>query len=153
MRASPTLRSEVKVKAYMDSVQMTLSSPSHYRDAHLDVDFNGRSATLDTQRLVLTRKEYELLLLLVQNAGEIIPREAHARLGFAQRDAHAHPRYAYSQAAQEARGVQLAVHRNRFRNRLQISAVPHHPDLPVRFATFGGGPHSMMCTDLKGEGT
>lgn len=59
----------------MDSAQMTLSSPSHYRDAHLDVDFNGRSATLDAQRLVLTHKEYELLLLFVQNAGEIIPRE------------------------------------------------------------------------------
>jgi DNA-binding response OmpR family regulator len=55
---------------------MTLSSPSHYRDAHLNVDFNSRSATLDSQRLVLTGKEYELLSLFVQNAGEVIPREA-----------------------------------------------------------------------------
>ncbi len=33
-------------------------------------------AMLDARRMVLTRKEYELLSLLVQNAGEIIPREA-----------------------------------------------------------------------------
>ena len=33
-------------------------------------------AAVDSRRIVLTRKEYELLSLLVQNAGEIIPREA-----------------------------------------------------------------------------
>jgi len=60
----------------MDSVQLAMTSPSHYHDAHLVVDFDGGSATLDGQRLVLTRKEYELLLLFVQNAGEVIPREA-----------------------------------------------------------------------------
>jgi DNA-binding response OmpR family regulator len=32
-------------------------------------------ATLDAHHLMLTRKEYELLSLLVQNAGEIVPRE------------------------------------------------------------------------------
>jgi two-component system alkaline phosphatase synthesis response regulator PhoP len=40
------------------------------------MDFNDRSATLDGRRLVLTRKEYELLFLLVQNAGEVMPHEA-----------------------------------------------------------------------------
>jgi DNA-binding response OmpR family regulator len=40
------------------------------------VDFARASASLDARRIVLTRKEYELLSLLVQNAGEIIPREA-----------------------------------------------------------------------------
>src|SRR5205814_3426628 len=35
-----------------------------------------QSASLDSDRMVLTRKEYELLSLLVQHAGEIIPREA-----------------------------------------------------------------------------
>src|ERR1700730_6120056 len=47
-----------------------------YQDPHLEVDFVRASATLDARRMVLTRKEYELLSLLVQNAGEIIPREA-----------------------------------------------------------------------------
>ena len=60
----------------MDSVQLTMTSPPHYHDAHLDVDFSDRSAALDGQRLVLTRKEYQLLFLFVQNAGEVIPREA-----------------------------------------------------------------------------
>src|SRR5260370_39582490 len=59
----------------MDSAPITSNSPSLYRDDHLEIDFNGRSVTLDSQRMVLTRKEYELLLHLVQNAREIIPRQ------------------------------------------------------------------------------
>jgi DNA-binding response OmpR family regulator len=47
-----------------------------YRDEHLTLDFDQQTATLDAQRMVLTRKEYDLLSLLVQHAGEIIPREA-----------------------------------------------------------------------------
>src|ERR1700676_1395600 len=47
-----------------------------YQDPHLEVDFVRASATLGARGMVLTRKEYELLSLLVQNAGEIIPREA-----------------------------------------------------------------------------
>lgn len=47
-----------------------------YNDTHLQVDFARASAALDARRMVLTRKEYELLSLLVRNAGEIIPRDA-----------------------------------------------------------------------------
>ena len=47
-----------------------------YRDEHLALDFDQQSVILDSQRMVLTRKEYDLLALLVQHAGEIIPREA-----------------------------------------------------------------------------
>jgi two-component system alkaline phosphatase synthesis response regulator PhoP len=47
-----------------------------YLDSHLEVDFQKTSAALDTRRLTLTRKEYELLTMLVKNAGEIIPRNA-----------------------------------------------------------------------------
>ena len=57
----------------MDSVQITSKVP--YQDAHLDLDFNRNFAVLDSRRLVLTRKEYQLLALLVENAGEIMPRE------------------------------------------------------------------------------
>jgi two-component system, OmpR family, alkaline phosphatase synthesis response regulator PhoP len=49
---------------------------SRYEDSHLEVDFAHGSASVDSRRIVLTRKEYELLSMLVQNAGEIIPREA-----------------------------------------------------------------------------
>jgi two-component system phosphate regulon response regulator PhoB len=42
----------------------------------LAVDFDQQSAALDTARMALTRKEYDLLALLVKHAGEIIPREA-----------------------------------------------------------------------------
>ena len=47
-----------------------------YRDEHLSMDFDQQAAALDTERMILTRKEYDLLALLVQHAGEIIPREA-----------------------------------------------------------------------------
>src|ERR1700743_806660 len=51
------------------------SIPS-YNDEHLTIDFDRQAAVLDNQRMTLTRKEYDLLALLVQHAGEIIPREA-----------------------------------------------------------------------------
>jgi DNA-binding response OmpR family regulator len=50
-------------------------SPYRYQDTHLEMDFMRKYASLDTHRLVLTRKEYDLLALLVANAGEIIPRQ------------------------------------------------------------------------------
>ena len=53
----------------------TKSAPP-YRDEHLVLDFAQQTAAVDTHRLVLTRKEYDLLALLVQHAGEIIPRNA-----------------------------------------------------------------------------
>jgi len=46
-----------------------------YEDAHLEIDVAEHTAFLDSRRLRLTRKEYDLLLLLVQNAGEVIRRE------------------------------------------------------------------------------
>ena len=59
----------------MDFVQMMSNAPSRYQDAHLEVDFDCRIATLDSQRLALTRKECDLLVLLVLNAGAIMSRE------------------------------------------------------------------------------
>jgi DNA-binding response OmpR family regulator len=55
--------------------QTASNSPYRYQDSHLEVDFVRKSASLDSHRLILTRKEYELLALLVENAGEIIPRQ------------------------------------------------------------------------------
>ena len=47
-----------------------------YRDEHLVMDFAQQAVMLDSVRMTLTRKEYHLLALMVQQAGEIIPREA-----------------------------------------------------------------------------
>ena len=56
--------------------EMMLASALHFRyqDAHLEIDVADKLALLDSHRLPLTRKEYELLLLLVENAGEVVPR-------------------------------------------------------------------------------
>ena len=60
----------------MGTIPVAINSVPSYRDEHLLLDFDKQVATLDSQRMVLTRKEYDLLALLVQHAGEIIPREA-----------------------------------------------------------------------------
>ena len=52
------------------------SNMTPYRDEHISIDFDQQAAALDGQPMILTRKEYDLLALLVQHAGEIIPRDA-----------------------------------------------------------------------------
>ncbi len=59
----------------MGLAQTAPNSPCRYQDTHLELDFARKCVSLDSHRLVLTRKEYELLALLVENAGEIIPRQ------------------------------------------------------------------------------
>jgi len=46
----------------------------YYRDAHLFVDLRQQLVKLFGQTLTLTRKEYCLLALLVEHAGEVVPR-------------------------------------------------------------------------------
>ncbi|MBM3812607.1 MAG: winged helix-turn-helix transcriptional regulator [Acidimicrobiia bacterium] len=46
-----------------------------YDDHHVQVDFEHKQVKLDNRPIQLTRKEFELLAELVQNAGEIVPRE------------------------------------------------------------------------------
>ena len=45
-----------------------------YSDEHLFVDLRNRLVMLDLKILTLTRMEYHLLALLVEHAGEIVPR-------------------------------------------------------------------------------
>ena len=60
----------------MGPIPVSTNQTATYRDEHLTVDFEQQSAALDAERMLLTRKEYDLLALLVKHAGEIIPREA-----------------------------------------------------------------------------
>lgn len=59
----------------MGPLQISNSHQEHYQDQHLDMDFEHKTALLDTKPLGLTRKEYDLLELLIQNAGEVVGRE------------------------------------------------------------------------------
>jgi two-component system alkaline phosphatase synthesis response regulator PhoP len=56
-------------------LQITTTYEQCYHDQHLDLDFEHKTALLDTKPLGLTRKEYDLLALLIQNAGEVVTRE------------------------------------------------------------------------------
>jgi DNA-binding response OmpR family regulator len=60
----------------MGPIQMTPTHEQSYHDQHLELDFEHKTALLDAKPLGLTRKEYELLALLIQNAGEVVTREA-----------------------------------------------------------------------------
>ena len=60
----------------MGSLQDQSNPGSLYSDEHLSLDFRQQVAMLDSHALNLTRKEYDLLSLLVQHAAEIVPREA-----------------------------------------------------------------------------
>jgi DNA-binding response OmpR family regulator len=53
-----------------------MPSPSQpfYRDKHLFVDLLNQVVMLDLKILTLTRMEYRLLALLVEHAGEVVPR-------------------------------------------------------------------------------
>jgi two-component system, OmpR family, alkaline phosphatase synthesis response regulator PhoP len=59
----------------METMQIKSNLPSRYQDGHLDLDFERGLVMLDSRRLELTRKEYELLSLLVGCAGEIVRRD------------------------------------------------------------------------------
>jgi DNA-binding response OmpR family regulator len=48
---------------------------SAYRDPHFELDCETCAVHIDSRSIPLTRKEYELLTLLAQNAGEYIPRD------------------------------------------------------------------------------
>ena len=56
-------------------MELSPNSVPAYHDEHLSVDFERQVAELDSTSMVLTRKEYDLLALLVQHAGQIIPRD------------------------------------------------------------------------------
>ena len=58
----------------MELVRESNSQATLYRDAHLTLDFQRRAATLDGSPVTLTRKEYDLLSMLVSYAGVIVPR-------------------------------------------------------------------------------
>ena len=46
-----------------------------YQDKHLTINFNRGEVFLDGIEVSLTRKEFNLLALIVQNRGEIVPRD------------------------------------------------------------------------------
>ncbi len=56
----------------METFRMTSVT---YQDEHLKFDFSSGAACFDAQPMTLTRKEQELLAMLLGNEGEIVPRE------------------------------------------------------------------------------
>jgi DNA-binding response OmpR family regulator len=59
----------------MEQIREITGQFAMYRDAHLTVDFQNQLATLDSRPMPLTKKEFDLLALLIGYAGDIVPRE------------------------------------------------------------------------------
>jgi len=59
----------------MEPLSITALHPQRYNDEHLEMDFERKTARVDSQPVTLTRKEFDLLALLATNAGELVPRE------------------------------------------------------------------------------
>jgi DNA-binding response OmpR family regulator len=53
----------------------TASTQHSFGDGHLDLDFDRKVVSLDSRRLQLTRKEYELLAVLVSSASDVVRRD------------------------------------------------------------------------------
>jgi DNA-binding response OmpR family regulator len=60
----------------MEVAKLTNQAPAAYCDTHLVIDFDRRTVLLDSGKIDLTGKEYELLAFLAVHAGEILPRES-----------------------------------------------------------------------------
>jgi DNA-binding response OmpR family regulator len=58
----------------MQVFQRACADATRFEDSYLDVDFQRKTVRLDSRVLTLTRKEYELLELLVRSAGEVVLR-------------------------------------------------------------------------------
>lgn len=58
----------------MNLLRLPPPNQPFYRDDHLFVDLRDRVVILDSETVTLTRKEYRLLALMAQHAGEVVPR-------------------------------------------------------------------------------
>lgn len=54
---------------------LTSNHIAPYQDKHLTIHFHRAEVFLDGNEVPLTRKEFNLLALIVQNRGEIVPRD------------------------------------------------------------------------------
>jgi len=75
-RAGSVLQSRAPCKIASLWVCRAVPVPNQpfYRDDHLFVDLRDQVVMLDNETVTLTRKEYRLLALLVEHAGEVVPR-------------------------------------------------------------------------------
>ena len=112
----------------MGPLQITATHEHRYHDQHLDLDFEHKTALQDTKPLRLTRKEYAILALLIQNAGEVVhPRNAAvARVGLQQPDPYADAGRAHPPAAQEAGRAQRHLYRDHLQRGVNQSAPRSH---------------------------
>jgi two-component system, OmpR family, alkaline phosphatase synthesis response regulator PhoP len=110
-----------------------------YQDAHLEIDLADQFVFLDSRRLELTRKEYQLLTLLVENAGDVVPREVLLmRI------------WGYSSAI---RTRTLDVHIRRLRKRLGENSEPHIETIfgvGYRFQPFRTNRRFQPVTPISG---
>lgn len=64
-----------RIRALLRRVEGNTKAPEVFHVGGLDIDTNSRIASLDGERLDLSRKEFDLLYELVRSAGSVVKRE------------------------------------------------------------------------------
>ena len=60
----------------MQVIQIAANRAERYCDACLEIDFRTKTVAFDRDPVRLTRMEFQLLVMLAQNAGEIVQRSS-----------------------------------------------------------------------------
>jgi two-component system phosphate regulon response regulator PhoB len=60
----------------MQVIEIPANRAEKYCDTRLEIDFRAKTVVLDREPVRLTHMEFQVLTILAQNAGEIVPRSA-----------------------------------------------------------------------------
>ncbi|WP_346858948.1 response regulator transcription factor [uncultured Draconibacterium sp.] len=64
-----------RIKAVLKRGRQEVSAPKVFRMEGLEVDVNSKSVTIDDEQINLTRKEFEIVALLLKHQGQYISRD------------------------------------------------------------------------------
>ncbi|WP_346855630.1 response regulator transcription factor [uncultured Draconibacterium sp.] len=64
-----------RIKAVLKRGRQEVSAPKVFRMEGLEVDVNSKSVTIDDEQINLTRKEFEIVALLLKHQGQFISRD------------------------------------------------------------------------------
>jgi len=69
------LELEARIKACLRRTRPFFPTKEVLKQAHIQLDPNTRTVVVNTRQITLTRKEFDILMLLMENAGRVLERE------------------------------------------------------------------------------
>ena len=137
----------VKWRHFGQVVSVLPLDEQFYRDDHLFVHLRHEVVMLDGEAITLTRMEYRLLTLLLERAGEVVPRAIIVTelWGGSAQGAHTLGGSTHGWASEKTRGIRRPVHRNGPQGRIQVPATAR----ALGFKEL----REPWCADAKCDGT